>query len=130
MKLGDRVGGHIVQGHVDGIGRAARIQYKEGSNEIQIELDRKLLNLMAPHGSVTVNGVSLTIAEKYNRGIKLVIIPATLEMTTLGDLRPGSRVNIESDLIIRWIADRYSSTGAIAPEENDYSDSGNFHLED
>ncbi len=130
LKLGDRLGGHIVQGHVDGVGRVSRIQYKAGSTEVSIELDRKLLALMAPNGSVAVNGVSLTITEKSNRGIKLVIIPSTLEMTTFGEMKPGNRVNIESDLIIRWMADRYGTSSNFSPDENDISDSGRFHLED
>lgn len=129
LKLGDRFGGHIVQGHIDGLGRVSSIHYKEGANEIVISLDKRLLSLMVTRGSVTVNGVSLTIAEKSSRGIKLVIIPATLEMTTLGDLKPGSRVNIESDLIIRWIADRFAS-GEIPIPSSISPEAGNFHLED
>ncbi len=130
LRLGDRLGGHIVQGHVDGIGRVTRIQYKEGSNEIQVDLEPDLLKLMAPQGSVALNGVSLTIAEKSSHSIKLVIIPSTLLMTTLGELKPGSRVNIESDLIIRWIADRLPTGDPISPAGQSISGRGIFHMED
>ena len=130
MRLGDRLGGHMVQGHVDGVGKVGRINYREGSTEIHLHLERHLQRLMTSNGSVAVNGVSLTIAEKTPRGIKLVIIPTTLEMTILGDLTPGNKVNIETDLIIRWIADQYDSNDNNAVPERASFEGGSFHLED
>jgi riboflavin synthase len=130
LRLSDRLGGHLVQGHVDGVGRVSKIRYLEGSTLITIELNPGQMKLMAPHGSVTVDGVSLTIAQKSSKSITISLIPTTLENTTLGELRPGSKVNIESDIIIRWLADRFkdgevtTSEGANAPEW------GEFHLED
>ena len=130
LKVGDRLGGHIVQGHVDGVGRVARIRYGEGSTDIYVETDNNLMKLMAPRGSVTVDGVSLTLAGKSARSFKLMVIPYTLHHTTLGDLKPGQEVNLETDVIIRWLADRFKD-GEIT-EGKDFMNFGDgpIHLED
>lgn len=107
LRVGDRLGGHFVQGHVDGIGKVDRIKYGAGATHIYIEVSNRLLQLMAPKGSVTVDGISLTLADKTARSFQIMVIPHTLKQTTLGELHPGSRVNIETDLIIRWLADRF-----------------------
>ncbi len=108
LKVGDRLGGHIVQGHVDGIGSVSKVRYGAGSTDIYIETAANVINLIVPKGSITVDGVSLTVAEKYKRGFKIMVVPFTLEHTTLGDLKPGGKVNLETDLILRWLADRFS----------------------
>ena len=109
LAVGDRLGGHIVQGHVDGIGRIAKIRYGEGSTEINIEAPDAVMKLLAPKGSIAVDGVSLTVALKTTRSFKLMVIPYTLQNTCLGELKPGDNINLESDLIIRWLADRFKN---------------------
>lgn len=130
LKVGDRLGGHVVQGHVDGIGKISRIRFAEGFTTISVEAAPGLMSLMAPKGSVAIDGVSLTLAEKSSRGFQLMVIPYSLEHTTLGDLRPGDSVNIETDLFIRWLADRFPE-GKIAIDDNlNRSFNIDFHLED
>ncbi len=130
LKVGDRFGGHIVQGHIDGVGRVSKIRYGEGSTDIYIETDVSMMKLMAPKGSVAVDGVSLTLAEKSARGFKLIVIPYTLQHTCLGDLKPGDGVNIETDLIIRWLADRFRD-GEVDGGDTDWQlGKGEIHLED
>ncbi len=130
VRVGDRLGGHIVQGHVDGAGRVSRIRYGEGSTDIQIDVPAALLRLMAPSGSVAVDGVSLTIAGKSARGFRVMVIPYTLEHTIIKDLRPGDAVNIETDLTIRWLADRFPEGEVVAGPEIWEAGEGQFHLED
>lgn len=107
LAVGDRFGGHIVQGHVDGIGRVAKIRYGEGSTDIHIEAPLAVMKLLAPKGSIAVDGVSLTITSKTARSFKLMVIPYTLQNTCLGELKPGDNINLETDVIIRWFADRF-----------------------
>jgi len=109
LAVGDRFGGHIVQGHIDGIGRIAMIRYGEGSTDIHIEAPDEVMKLLAPKGSIAVDGVSLTVTSKTTRSFKLMVIPYTLHNTCLGDLKPGDKINLESDLIIRWLADRFKN---------------------
>ena len=130
LQVGGRLGGHIVQGHVDGRGRVSRIRYGEGSTEIQIDVSAELLKLMAPKGSVAVDGVSLTLADKSARGFRVMVIPYTLEHTNLKELKPGDAVNIETDLIIRWLADRFPDGEVVAGPQFWQADAGEFHLED
>lgn len=130
LKLGDRFGGHIVQGHIDGIGRISRIHYGEGSTDLHVEMPPELLKLMAPQGSVALDGVSLTIAEKSARGIRVMLVPFTLAHTTLGELTPGARVNIESDLVIRWLADHFRDGEVTSAGGVRDAGWGAFHLED
>ncbi len=129
LKVGDRLGGHIVQGHVDGIGRVAKIRYGEGSTDINIEASAPVMQLLAPKGSVAVDGVSLTLAEKSARSFKLMIIPYTYQHTCLRDLKPGDTVNIETDLIIRWLADRFKD-GEVTNGDDLLPGGLNIHLED
>ena len=130
LRVGDRLGGHIVQGHIDGTGRVARVHYGSGSNLISIDLPTSLLRLLAPKGSVAVDGVSLTLTDKSARGFSVMVIPHTLENTTLGDLRPGDEVNIETDLIIRWLAERFPDDEIVAAPDRELPFAGEFHLED
>jgi len=130
LKVSDRLGGHIVQGHVDGIGRVAKIRYGEGSTDIHIEAPEAIMKLLAPKGSVAVDGVSLTLAGKTARSFKLMVIPYTLQNTTLGDLKPGDAVNLETDIIIRWLADRFRN-GEVGSSRDDWlSGELNIHVED
>ncbi|MDP8238996.1 MAG: riboflavin synthase [Candidatus Hatepunaea meridiana] len=130
LLIGDRLGGHIVQGHVDGIGKVTNVRYGEGSTDIFIEAPESIMKLMAPRGSVAVDGVSLTLADKTARSFKLMVIPYTLQHTCLGNLKPGDTVNIESDLIIRWLADRFKDS-EVTDESKFFMPGGeSIHLED
>lgn len=104
MRLGDRLGGHLVLGHVDDVGVVARTATLDDAWLIDVELPAALLPLMAMHGSVTVNGVSLTVNALLPDGVQLSIIEYTKRHTTLGDLAPGDRVHIEADVLAKHVA--------------------------
>jgi riboflavin synthase len=107
MALGDKLGGHLVAGHVDGVGEVVRFSPVHESWELIVRAPRELAKYFAYKGSVAVNGVSLTVnrVEDTPRGCEfsINIIPHTFEVTTLRSLRPGSRVNLEADLIARYV---------------------------
>lgn len=130
LQLGGRLAGHLVQGHIDGIGRVSKVKYGEGSNLVTIAISPDLLKLVAPKGSIAVDGVSLTVYEKSGNALKLMLIPYTLSHTALGDLKPGDEVNIETDLFIRWLADRFPDGDLVAGSQKDWLQADGFHLED
>ena len=103
-KLGDELGGHIVSGHVDGLGRIVSVTPEGGSHRIEIEAPAPLHRYIAPKGSITVDGVSLTVNTVQGRIFGLNIIPHTWKATTLGDLAPGDAVNLEIDMLARYLA--------------------------
>lgn len=103
-RLGDEMGGHIVSGHVDGVGEVLSVEPEGGSHRIRIRAPRPLHRLIAPKGSIAVEGVSLTVNEVEDDVFGLNIIPHTFEVTTLGALKPGSRVNLEIDMLARYLA--------------------------
>jgi len=103
-KLGDEMGGHVVSGHVDGLGRVVSVTPEGGSHRIEIEAPEPLHRYIAPKGSITVDGVSLTVNAVQGRTFGLNIIPHTWEATTLGDLKPGDAVNLEIDMLARYLA--------------------------
>ncbi len=104
MRLGGTVGGHLVQGHVDGVGVVAAFTREAETARLTIEWrDRALAALLIPQGSVAVNGVSLTVARLNARDFEIMIIPHTLAVTTLGSLAPGRRVNLEMDMIGKYV---------------------------
>lgn len=103
-KLGDELGGHIVSGHVDGLGRVVSVTPEGGSHRIAIEAPGPLHRFIAPKGSITVDGVSLTVNAVEGRTFGVNIIPHTWEATTLGRLKPGNAVNLEIDMLARYLA--------------------------
>ena len=105
VRAGDRLDGHIVQGHVDGTGRLVGRQPSTHWEVITIEVPRPLLRYLAPKGSVAVDGVSLTVVEVDDQEATLTIslIPETLGRTTLGIRAPGERVNLEVDVIAKYV---------------------------
>ena len=103
-KLGDELGGHIVSGHVDGLGRVLSVTPEGGSHRIEIEAPEPLHRFIAPKGSITVDGVSLTVNAVEGRTFGLNIIPHTWEATTLGGLKLGDAVNLEIDMLARYLA--------------------------
>lgn len=108
LKLGDELGGHIVTGHVDGVGTIASVTPEGDSRRVVIAAPRDLAPYLAPKGSITVDGVSLTVNEVADQPdgtchFTLNIIPHTAEVTTLGALRPGDGVNLEIDVLARYL---------------------------
>ncbi|WP_073178750.1 riboflavin synthase [Cruoricaptor ignavus] len=102
VKLGDRLDGHLVQGHVDAVGVIESIEDRGGSHFITINYDADFITV--PQGSIAVNGISLTVAQSGGRKFSVAIIPYTWEFTNLKFLRPGSRVNLEFDIIGKYLA--------------------------
>ncbi|MAN45056.1 MAG: riboflavin synthase [Alphaproteobacteria bacterium] len=114
LKLGDELGGHFVFGHVDGVGEVVSIEPEGQSYRLTIRPPEEIARYFATKGSAAVNGVSLTVAAALPNGdFQLAIIPHTWEVTTLSDLQPGSRVNLEIDMLARYVA---RMIGADAPE--------------
>lgn len=103
-RVGDELGGHIVSGHVDGIGEVISITSEGGSHRVQVRVPRPLHRFIAPKGSITIEGVSLTVNEVQDDVFGVNLIPHTWDVTTLGSLRVGSRVNLEIDMLARYLA--------------------------
>ncbi|MBI3528132.1 MAG: riboflavin synthase [Betaproteobacteria bacterium] len=103
LRLADRLGGHLVSGHVDGIGVVRTVNAVDGNRELTIAFPRELARYFARKGSVTVNGVSLTINALIADSFSINLIPHTLAATNLGELKKDSRVNMEVDLVARYV---------------------------
>ncbi|WP_395943598.1 riboflavin synthase [Brevundimonas sp.] len=103
-KLGDEMGGHVVSGHVDGLGRIVSITPEGGSHRVEVEAPAPLHRYIAAKGSITVDGVSLTVNSVEGRVFSLNIIPHTWDVTTLGRLKAGDPVNLEIDMLARYLA--------------------------
>ncbi len=103
-KVGDELGGHIVSGHVDGVGEVVSIVSEGGSHRVNIRAPRPLHRFIAQKGSIGVEGVSLTVNEVEDDVFGVNLIPHTWEVTTLGDLVVGSKVNLEIDMLARYLA--------------------------
>lgn len=103
MALGDRLGGHLVAGHVDAVADVTRVAPYGDALLIDLALGAEWMPLMVPHGSIAVNGVSLTVNELLDGGVQISLIEYTLRHTMLGDLRAGDRVNIEADLVGKYV---------------------------
>jgi len=108
MKLGDRLDGHIVQGHVDQIGNCVSISEAGGSWYYTFEYDPKLNNLTIEKGSITVNGVSLTVVNSEKNTFSVAIIPYTHEHTNFKDFKVGTAINLEFDVIGKYVSRLYS----------------------
>lgn len=102
LRLADRLGGHLVSGHVDGVGNVTRFEPAGDCFLLEVEAAPALAKYIAPKGSITVNGVSLTVNQVEGERFAVNLIPHTLEVTTLKHLKPGSRVNLEVDLLARY----------------------------
>ncbi len=103
MRLEDRLGGHMVQGHVDGIGRVLAVVPDGFASRLTIEAAPELLRYMVYKGSITVDGVSLTVAGLDDRSFTVSLIPETLERTNLGRAEPGTTVNLEVDVLAKYV---------------------------
>jgi riboflavin synthase len=104
LKAGDELGGHIVSGHIDGVGRIAGFRADGESRRFTIEAPGEIAPYIASKGSVALDGISLTVNEVDGNSFGINIIPHTLTHTTLGDRKPGDRVNLEVDLFARYVA--------------------------
>jgi riboflavin synthase len=103
LRAGDELGGHIVSGHVDGVGRIVDMQPDGSSRRLTIEAPAELARYLAPKGSVALDGISLTVNEVENSRFGINIVPHTLTHTTLGAKKPGDRVNLEADVFARYV---------------------------
>ncbi|WP_029045449.1 riboflavin synthase [Cupriavidus sp. amp6] len=116
LRLADRLGGHLVSGHVDGLGEVVHFAPVGESHELRIRAPRELARYLAYKGSVVVNGVSLTVNRVSDEAdgcvFSINLIPHTVEVTTLQELKPGARVNLEIDLIARYVERMLSTADA------------------
>ena len=112
LKLGDELGGHIVSGHVDGVGEAVAAEPENGSVRWRFRVPPSLARFIAEKGSVAVDGVSLTVNAVSDDGFAVNVIPHTASVTGFGLLRPGDAVNIEIDMLARYVARLAAFQGA------------------
>jgi riboflavin synthase len=103
LRPSDRLGGHIVQGHVDGVGTVASVKDDGASREVRFDTPPELLRYVVEKGSIAVDGVSLTVTDVDERGFSVSLIPETLTRTTLGQAREGRLVNLEVDVIAKHV---------------------------
>ena len=111
LRAGDALGGHMVSGHVDALGRLRSIAEDGRSRRMEFELPADLMQFVAPKGSICIDGVSLTVNKVEGLCFDVNIIPHTLAATTLGELRTGDEVNIEIDLVARYLERLMNKTG-------------------
>ncbi len=104
LRVGDRLSGHFVQGHVDGCGKVITYQKEGQDHRLVVSIPQEFHHLLAPKGSISINGTSLTIAENEKGDITLWIIPHTHEITSLSSIQEGDRVNLEFDMIAKHVA--------------------------
>ncbi len=121
LKLGDELGGHWVQGHVDGTATLVERTAREGDERLVFAIDESMLSGLLPKGSITLDGVSLTLGEVWQESASdaigrfaVYLIPHTLAVTTLGGLAVGERVNVELDILGRWVGHHLEHMGATA----------------
>jgi riboflavin synthase len=119
LRASDRLGGHVVQGHVDGLGTIAEVQDDGFARRVRIEAPGDVLRYVVEKGSIAVDGVSLTVADVDSDSFTVSLIPETLERTNLGAARPGTRVNLEVDVLAKYVekAMRSIGFGQASPED-------------
>ncbi|UFH59483.1 riboflavin synthase [Sulfurovum mangrovi] len=103
MKMDDRFEGHIVQGHVDCVGTVTKITPRENATDFIIKVDPKYIAHIVPKGSITIDGISLTVNDVYEESFRLTIIPHTLNETLMKNYQVGTKLNVETDLFARYI---------------------------
>lgn len=113
LALGERMGGHLVQGHVDGVGVVRRFEPEGEGRRLSLEIPEELRRYVAEKGSLAVDGVSLTVAQLTPEGCEIAYIPHTLTATTAGTYALGRSVNLEVDLIARYLARLLDATGVM-----------------
>ncbi len=113
MKLGDRIGGHLVSGHVDGVGAVALRQDDDEWSKIFFKASPLLMRQMVSKGSICVDGVSLTLVDVDDEQFSVALIPHTLDVTTIGKLSVGDPVNLETDMLAKYVQ-RQMETASLA----------------
>lgn len=103
MKASDRLGGHIVQGHADGVGTVASIEEDGFARRLRVGLGPELIRYVVEKGSIALNGVSLTVAALGEEWAEVSLIPETLERTTLGEAKVGDKLNVECDVVAKYV---------------------------
>ncbi|MGB8003027.1 MAG: riboflavin synthase [Gaiellaceae bacterium] len=103
LRAGDSLGGHYVQGHVDGVGIVRSVDPEGDGRRVWIDVDGEVLRYLVEKGSITVEGVSLTVAELDASSFAVALVQHTLAVTTLGGLAPGDRVNLETDVLAKYV---------------------------
>lgn len=103
MQASDRLGGHIVQGHVDGVGTVTAVTEDGFARRVRVVLGSDLLRYIVDKGSITLSGVSLTVAGLGEDWIEVSLIPETLERTNLGEVEPGGKLNVECDIVAKYV---------------------------
>jgi riboflavin synthase len=103
LRVGESLGGHWVQGHVDGVGRVRSLEAEGEGRRVWIEAPAEIVRYCVEKGSITVDGVSLTIAALADEAFAVALVPHTLEVTTLGSLEPGDEVNLETDVLAKYV---------------------------
>jgi riboflavin synthase len=115
LRATDRLGGHVVQGHVDGTATVAEVAPDGFAKRVRVELPGELLPFVVERGSLAIEGVSLTVAALEDPQVEASLIPETLERTTLGGLAPGDRVNVECDVLARYVRRQLSTEAGLSP---------------
>lgn len=114
LRAGDRLGGHVVQGHVDGLGRVLEVREDGIARRLRIEVPRELMRYLVEKGAIAIDGVSLTVGELDRQSVTVSLIPETLERTNLGGAQPGMKVNLEVDVLAKYVESAVRSGGATA----------------
>jgi riboflavin synthase len=112
LRAADRLGGHFVQGHVDGVGAVDEVAEDGFARRVRVQAPPEVMRYVVEKGSITVDGVSLTVAGLDERSFTVSLIPETLERTTLGDAQPGTKVNLEVDVLAKYVEKLVNSPGA------------------
>ncbi len=102
-KLSDRIGGHLVQGHVDSVARVVRMQEERGARRVWLQASEEVVKYLVPKGSVTLDGVSLTVVDVGPSSFEIALIPHTLEVTNFNELEVGSVMNLEVDVLAKYV---------------------------
>ena len=113
LALGDRLDGHMVQGHVDCLGVIEQMNQRENGLDIEISIPEKFMTLVIPKGSISIDGVSLTVNDVSKKGFRLTIIPHTLEKTLIASYKLGRRVNVETDMFARYLYHMFQKKDAL-----------------
>ena len=115
LRATDRLGGHVVQGHVDGVATVDAVTEDGFAKRVRLELPDELLPYVVDRGSIAIEGVSLTVARLDDPRIEVSLIPETLERTTLGEIAPGDRVNVECDVLARYVRRQLEADPGLSP---------------
>ena len=113
LALGDRLDGHMVQGHVDCVGVIESFNKRENGLDMEVSIPQKQLTFVIPKGSITIDGVSLTVNDVSKKGFRLTIIPHTLDKTLIGSYKVGQKVNVETDMFARYLYHMFNKKDAL-----------------